>query len=636
MIHNINTNSHTMHTTPRRVVMSLVCAFATLFTVPTMAQVVIGGNVYGGGNEGNVGGSASVELKGGTIEGDVYGGARMADVGGYTSVNINGAEAGSSIIARSVYGGNDISGTIGTVESTGATLPPAATALGITGAWNSFVYASTNTTYPVVIGTLYGGGNGDYSDVDYSTTSKPELDNTCIILNGGVYGHVYGGGNMATVRKNAVIYLNNSTTLNTFNRIPVANAAFLGLLEDVDYSVVGDNMVFDYHIGRMFGGNNKADMSIRPTWNLLSGSINNLYSGGNRGNMTYSNGIILPLTSANISVNNVYGGCRMADVNPGAKPITERFQGYDFLAGYAARVYITAGTINNVYGGNDISGKVYYGTNVAIFSDIKGNVYGGGNGSYAYTDKETWIDTHPEDADYYYDPQSNSALSLLNFRPHIENTLIHIAGTPGKPVTIANSVYCGGNSATLYEVSGNATATFKIGKNVTIGNVFLGSNGENMITDKILQKYYNNEFSSLELKNDGKDDFATYMQGVEVNILPEIDWEEGLDNTTRIGSLFCGGNIGSMNYAGVAKTVHENMMIFPAGITITEKIVAGCNNANIEAGAYNIEYKGGLIGAPEAGTGDKVRIKVLSRLEPTLSTNAISYQDNTTEVSLYP
>ena len=627
MTHNINTNSHTMHTTPRRVVMSLVCAFATLFTVPTMAQVVIGGNVYGGGNEGNVGGSASVELKGGTIEGDVYGGARMADVGGYTSVNINGAEAGSSIIARSVYGGNDISGTIGTVESTGATLPPAATALGITGAWNSFVYASTNTTYPVVIGTLYGGGNGDYSDVDYSTTSKPELDNTCIILNGGVYGHVYGGGNMATVRKNAVIYLNNSTALNTFNRISVANAAFLGLLEDVDYSVVGDNMVFGYHIGRMFGGNNKADMSIRPTWNLLSGSINNLYSGGNRGNMTYSNGIILPLTSANISVNNVYGGCRMADVNPGAKPITERFQGYDFLAGYAARVYITAGTINNVYGGNDISGKVYYGTNVAIFSDINGNVYGGGNGSYAYTDKETWIDTHPEDADYYYDPQSNSALSLLNFRPHIENTLIHIAGTPGKPVTIANSVYCGGNSATLYEVSGNATATFKIGKNVTIGNVFLGSNGENMITDEILQKYDNNEFSSLELNNDGKDDFATYMQGVEVNILPEIDWEEGLDNTTRIGSLFCGGNIGSMNYAGVAKTVHENMMIFPAGITITEKIVAGCNNANIEAGAYNIEYKGGLIGAPEAGTGDKVRIKVLSRLEPTLSTNAISYQD---------
>ena len=113
-----NTDSHAVGTTLRRVVMTVACTLTTLFTVPSVAQVVIGGNVYGGGNEGDVGGSASVELKGGTVKGDVYGGARMADVGGYTAVNINGAGAGSSIIARSVYGGNDISGTIGTVGNT--------------------------------------------------------------------------------------------------------------------------------------------------------------------------------------------------------------------------------------------------------------------------------------------------------------------------------------------------------------------------------------------------------------------------------------------------------------------------------------------------------------------------------------
>ena len=436
-----NTDSHAVGTTLRRVVMTVACTLTTLFTVPSVAQVVIGGNVNGGGNEGDVGGSASVELKGGTVKGDVYGGARMADVGGYTAVNINGAGAGSSIIARSVYGGNDISGTIGTVGNTEVTLPAEAAAYGITTEWNSFVYASKNTEHPVVIGSLYGGGNGDYPDVDYTTVKKPELDNTCIILNGGVYGHVYGGGNLATVRENAVICFNNSLDVNnsldagTFNRIPKVNAGFLGLQEGVDYSIDGDDMVFGYHVSRMFGGNNKAAMAIRPTWNLIKGSINNLYSGGNKGAMTYTNGILLPLTSAGISVNNVYGGCRMADVNPGDKaPIAESYkQEYTFPAGYATRVYVTAGNINNVYGGNDISGKVRYGTNVAIFSDIKGDVYGGGNGSYAYTDKSEYSTT-----DYYYVPGDNSAEALFNFRPHIENTLIHIAGTTEKPVNIAN------------------------------------------------------------------------------------------------------------------------------------------------------------------------------------------------------
>ena len=45
-------------------------------------QVYIGGNVYGGGNAGNTGGSTSVTVRGGNIDGSVFGGARQADVGG--------------------------------------------------------------------------------------------------------------------------------------------------------------------------------------------------------------------------------------------------------------------------------------------------------------------------------------------------------------------------------------------------------------------------------------------------------------------------------------------------------------------------------------------------------------------------
>ena len=45
------------------------------------------------------------------IQGKVFGGARQADVGGHTYVNI-GADK-HDVIINAVYGGNDISGTIG-------------------------------------------------------------------------------------------------------------------------------------------------------------------------------------------------------------------------------------------------------------------------------------------------------------------------------------------------------------------------------------------------------------------------------------------------------------------------------------------------------------------------------------------
>ena len=72
-----------------------------------------------------------------------------------------------------------------------------------------------------------------------------------------------------------------------------------------------------FQIGRLFGGNNKAAMAIMPKWNLKSGSIRNLYSGGNEGKMTSADGLLLEIgADSKIVVDNVYGGCRKADVNP--------------------------------------------------------------------------------------------------------------------------------------------------------------------------------------------------------------------------------------------------------------------------------------------------------------------------------
>ena len=119
------------------------------------AQIKVGGNVYGGGNQGDVNGSTRVNVYSGDIgtadpnrteelanpQGMVFGGARMANVGGNSMVNIDGKNASGYIIINKVYGGNDISGTIGTAEAVGEPLPTelAGNKDGVDNTFNSYV-----------------------------------------------------------------------------------------------------------------------------------------------------------------------------------------------------------------------------------------------------------------------------------------------------------------------------------------------------------------------------------------------------------------------------------------------------------------------------------------------------------------
>lgn len=598
--------------------LALCLSCISILSIPIHAQT-IGGNVYGGGNQGDLEGNANVELKGGTVQGNVYGGARMADITGRTYVHINGAEASSQLVVRAVYGGNDIAGTIGTGGEDmpfAPCVPTEPTDCQVDNTWNAFIQATTNTTYPVVIGSLFGGGNGAYTyneddtevtvdGITYPINCRPTLAKTYLHINGGVYGHIYGGGNAATVTDHTVIHIENQTSLSdALNRIPQSHAAHLGLIKDTDYRIDGENMVFDFHASRVFGGNNLATMAIRPTWHLKRAVINNLYSGGNRGMMTYPNGIILAIRSESMWVHNVYGGCRIADVNPSESNgegdlVDETLYGHDFHAGYATRVYITKGHVNNVYGGNDISGDVYYGSNVDIHGGLIGNVYGGGNGSYAYTDNPDWAATHPEDADLLYSTEGfeRSVDALYHYRPHAASTLIHLSGQRDETLIVAGGVFCGGNSATLAtnDDPTKAKASVRVGKYVIADALFLGSNGEHMVSPKVIKKYKAEEngikFSQIDLTD--ADQMKRYMEAVEVHIKPQPIWDD-LALTTHIGSLYFGGNKGSMSYKGPAR------ITLPRDLIIYEKVSGGCNDAcvkSVEEGGviYNAPYHGGLL-----------------------------------------
>ena len=374
-----------------------------LTALTAQAQITIGGSIYGGGNAGNTGGKTTVNVYAGNLHA-VFAGARMANVGGSAFVHIDGEHASDYILADYVYGGNDISGTIGTSENlplkteTSDGLTEVGTEAGknsIDNTWNAFVRISTKTTTTgeapnttvvaaadaksVYIGQLFGGGNGYYKydpqaegpgtvvkdkvtdEVIVSGTtvlSAPEISKAYLEVLGGSIVYAFGGGNNATVTENTVICVDNpSEVVNSIKdtRVTTENDGEL-LTSERFQKKMRLNIGFSYpssgafQIGSFFGGNNMAEMKIRPTWNLKSGKIRNLYSGGNQGRMTSPDGLLLEiLAGSTIIVDNVYGGCRMADVHPLNNatdvPSTEiqlpEGSGYNFPAGLSARVVIS-------------------------------------------------------------------------------------------------------------------------------------------------------------------------------------------------------------------------------------------------------------------------------------------------------
>ena len=660
-------------------------------------DIVIGGYVYGGGNKGKVAGNTTVRVEEGDID-RVYGGARLADVGGRAFVKIESKE-NTAILINQAFGGNDISGHIGTYNGDMAvrdTVPselihvkrvaedatdPKKNAIDKT--WNALVQikgnagaiteTDGNTKNALLIGSLYAGGNGNY---DYDHPSEgvyyiyekdhkvddtpiaisntdfnvPELGKAYLEIVGGSIGQAFGGGNNATVTENTVIYVDNPTkVVNSIKRagVDISNTAERAAKMDINpgYTYMSSDA---FQIGNFFGGNNKADMDIMPQWNLQSGLIRNLYSGGNQGNMIHEKGLLLEINPAPMNgtdehdvakndnpliIDNVYGGCRMADVRPMKKNDSGVYEdlehvynldNYFFPDELAARTLIRGGDVNNVYGGNDIRGRVYFGNAIGVYASIRGNLYGGGNGDYPYTDNAK-LQNDRTYGDLYYVPGASSVDALNNIRPNAEQVSIRVAGTETKPTIIHGSVYCGGNNATLKtdpvklanktKYPNYPMVELKIGSHVIADNVFLGNNGENMMTtneataekrEGTLRTMANTtlsgndtKFSSINLKD--PDTFAKYMDGVSMDIIPAVVYDNVsrgdpatyIPYTSWIGSAICGGNRGSMTYPGT-NTTHFNAPIY-----IYNKVVGGSLNTYIPETEFNARYEGGILGSAD-------------------------------------
>lgn len=247
-------------------------------------------------------------------------------------------------------------------------------------------------------------------------------------------------------------------------------------------------------------------------------------------------------------------------------------------------------------------------------------------------------------------------VNINSWRPLTNRVSIDINGSATDTIHIDGNVYGGGNSATVQKVLApdeeNSTevsdemvgdVSVNIGSHVRIGGVFMGCNGDAMFVTSEDNDYMNmfqklngdvddhskelNLADSIDWNSDPANmDISTvylpterskrplvyphlidlYFQPVETDIQGSLTWNgsvdgEGLEDCI-IGTFCCGGNRGNMNVMPLTAADNDRKIgnvvdyVFPEGLTITEKIVGGCNNANYDYKGKAFHEGGYLLG----------------------------------------
>ena len=371
--------------------------------------------VYGGGNAASVGGT-SVTVNGGNVIGNIFGGGNgstnAADVNGNAETNIYG---GTIINA---FGGSNTNGLITgsikiTVNETNTSCPVDITNL--YGGGNLALY-NGNTTVSIqkgTIGNAYGGGLGSSAVVGGNTT---------LTMTGGTATYLFGGGSEADVKGSVTVNMQGGT---------------------VTQDIYGGGALANTNIGNAtnYGAANETITSTSTkttTVNLTGGTIGNAYGGGlgneNIEALVYGN-VELNLNK-NVAdnakgciVNNAIFGCNNINGTP--------------LGSVTVHVYATQNA-SNTY--NNILTKPAKNQDHTLnngLHDVKA-VYGGGN--------------------------------MAAYKPNNSNTPTHVI-IDGCGKTSIEYVYGGGNAAPVPATQVDINGSYQL------ANVFGGGNGKDALPD---------------------------------------------------------------------------------------------------------------------------------------------------------
>ena len=317
---------------------------AVLLTGGTaLAQVKVHGNVYGGGNLADVGGSVTVNMSAGTVEKDVYGGGALANtnINNATSYNGTGTETISSTSVNTT-----------TVRLTGGTIKGDAYGGGL---GRIGVEAKAAVNYTEEEATTYNSEhNLNLGDDGYVTT---ETIKTPAVA--------------AVTAVAALVYGDVSVTLGTTDDDATATAFNISHYDGTHSDVVKS--------GRVFGCNNLNGYPL--------GNVKVTVNKTEAGNVTRTASDKLKLTTTDAGyvaptyeVAAVYGGGNLADYKATGKKASVRIETCDV-------------SIRDVYGGGNAAEVPETDVLVRGAYEIQ-EVFGGGNGRDPYTTDggTTWTD----------------------------------------------------------------------------------------------------------------------------------------------------------------------------------------------------------------------------------------------------
>lgn len=440
---------------------------------------------------------------------------------------------------------------------------------------------------------------------------------------GGVFcRRVFGGGFYSSVKETNV-------TIKAIDCRDIFGGGFMGDVKEATHVIIGSD-------------------------NSTSGSTTGSTTGGPSGTSKFNN--------SDIHIHgNVYGG---NDVS-GYVNITAEENGFRDNGGEGSNIKILGGHIyQNVYGAGN--GNYLYALDKNQNQKVTVNEYYPMNPEDPNSETVPLVYTVPMRKFIPSYKEASDAAKIVNinsWRPLTNKVNIEIKGnSTSEKVNIAGDVYGGGNSATVLKVKDKdnkavekvGNIQINIGSHVNIGRVFMGCNGDELFAksedNDFMNKFqklngnvedYTQELNladTIDWFNPSNKDIGTlylptkledrptvyphlidlYFQPVETDIQGELQWNgtkegEGLEDCT-IKTFCCGGNRGNMNIYPNARGNVINY-IFPEGLTITDKIVGGCNNAN-----YNykglVNHEGGYLLGRAYSTDPFIQLTIKNKFQP--------------------
>lgn len=188
-----------------------------LGTGVVQAQIVIEGNVYGGGKLGIISDNTSVTINEGTTKGNVFGGGMGADtskVAGLVQGNVT-IDMNNGRVEGNIYGGGELA-CVGEVQNDG-TLLKGKTNINLV---DGTVGKAEDFPLPNVSeleedpdrGHIYGGGKGNGDSESDGRKTFCNVNYATVNLKGGtVHGSVYGGSAFGHVLGNDSVFITGTT-----------------------------------------------------------------------------------------------------------------------------------------------------------------------------------------------------------------------------------------------------------------------------------------------------------------------------------------------------------------------------------------------------------------------------------------